>query len=449
MKQSPRKYPDDFTFRANSRHRYILRPIILLLSISMLVMFANACAGDRIVQRSSAIKTASVGEIDSLQVPTSWSWSTRIAESFLLRHHGSVTYDTGSPNQRWNYEQGLMLVALHQMWLLTNEHRYFDFIKGNIDLFVDESGNIRTYKYEDFNLDNIAVGRALLALSATTGDRKYKIAADTLRKQLKHQPRTNEGGFWHKQIYPYQMWLDGLFMAEPFYAWYAKMFNESSDFDDIVNQFVFVAKHTRDPKTGLLYHAWDESKKQRWANPETGCSPNFWGRAIGWYAMALVDVLDVLPQDHPGRNKLISILKDLCGSVIKVQDQKTHLWYQVLDQGDRQGNYLEASASSMFAYAFAKGATKGYLEKKFFASAKETFAGIIKNLVTVDKRGLVDLHHTCQGAGLGGTPYRDGTYDYYVGEKQRTNDMKGYGAFLLAAIELQKGNAGVQRLNKE
>ena len=375
---------------------------------------------------------------DTVHIPATWPWSKRIAESFILRHPGSVTYDTGSPNQRWNYEQGLMLEALHQMWIHTRDKRYFEFIQGNIDQYIEEAGSIKTYKYDDFNLDNVAVGRALLTLFEATGEQKYKSASDTLRRQLKFQPRTREGGFWHKQIYPFQMWLDGLFMAEPFYAWYALKFDEPASFDDIVNQFVFIANHTRDAKSGLLYHAWDESKQQRWANSETGCSPNFWGRAMGWYAMALVDVLDFLPKDHPGRGKLMAILQDLSESVLKIQDKKTHLWYQVPDQGSREGNYLEASASSMFAYAFAKGANKGYLRKDFFNVARQTFQGIVQYLVSVDKAGYVDLGHTCQGAGLGGTPYRDGTYEYYIGERQRTNDMKGYGAFLLAAIELEK-----------
>jgi unsaturated rhamnogalacturonyl hydrolase len=397
---------------------------------------------------SPIMNVASVTVDESLHVPTSWPWARRIAESFVLRHPGSVTYDSISPNQRWNYEQGLMLVALRRMWLHTNDQRYFDFIKGNIDQYVEESGSIKSYKYEDFNIDNVAVGRALLTLYEKTGEQKYKSAADTLRKQLRNQPRTNEGGFWHKQIYPYQMWLDGLFMAEPFYAWYSVMTNEPKWFDDVVNQFVFIYKHTRDPKTGLLYHGWDESKQQRWANPETGCSPNFWGRAIGWYAMALVDVLDILPKNHPRRHELLSILKDVSATLLKYQDKKTHLWYQVPDQGERAGNYLEASASSMFAYAFARGVNQNYLEKKYSKIARETFQGIIENLVSVDPNGFVDLLHTCQGAGLGGKPYRDGSYEYYVSEPQRKNDMKGYGPFLLAAIEIERGEARTQSVRK-
>jgi unsaturated rhamnogalacturonyl hydrolase len=421
----------------------------ILIPILVLVPLPRKTGPTGQILNSAFTNTGRIEFSDSLRISTTWPWAKRIAESFVLRHPGSVTYDTGSPNPRWNYEQGLMLEALHQMWISTRDQRYLAFIKGNIDLYVDDSGPIKSYRYDDFNLDNLAVGRALLTLFEATGEKKYKSVADSLRRQLKNQPRTLEGGFWHKQIYPYQMWLDGLFMAEPFYAWYAKKFREPADFDDIVNQFLFIAKHTRDPKTGLLYHAWDESKQQRWANPETGCSPNFWGRAIGWYAMAIVDVLDFLPKNHPRRVKLVSILRDLSLSLLRVQDKKTHLWYQVLDQGSREGNYLEASASAMVAYSFAKGANNGYLGRNFFNVAKETFQGIIQNFVSVDENGFVDLHHTCQGAGLGGNPYRDGTYEYYIGERQRTNDMKGYGAFLLAAIEVQKGTAHIRSLNRK
>ena len=395
-----------------------------------------------------AVQPELSGAPDTVLVPSSWPWSKRIAESFLLRHPGAVTYDTGSPNPRWNYEQGLMLVALRAKWKASGDRRYFDFIKGNIDQYVEESGSIKTYKYDDFNIDNVAVGRALLTLHEETGEAKYKRAADTLRKQLKNQPRTKEGGFWHKLIYPYQMWLDGLFMGEPFYAWYAAQYHEPDAFDDIVNQFIFIARHTYDPKTGLYYHAWDESKQQRWANPETGVSPHFWGRAIGWYAMAIVDVLDYIPMDHPRRKELLPVLRKVCAGLLKHQDKKTHLWYQVLDQGRREGNYLEASASCMFAYAFAKGANKGYLDKSYLAKAKAIFRGVTTHLVSIDASGFVDLHHTCQGAGLGGNPYRDGSYDYYIGERQRTNDMKGYGPFLLAALELEKNSTSKKRVKE-
>lgn len=374
-------------------------------------------------------------------IPADKPWSTRIAESFLLRHPGAVTYDTGFTERKWNYEQGLMLWALYKMSLHTGEAKYVDFVQKNLDQYVEPNGNIKLYKVSDYNLDLVAPGRSLLVVYQKTKHEKYLNAADTLRRQLREQPRTKEGGFWHKKIYPYQMWLDGLYMAEPFYALYAQMFNETSAYDDIANQFIWIAYHTRDPKTGLYYHGWDESKQQRWANPETGCSPSLWGRAMGWYAMGLVDVLDYFPKDHPKRNELITILRDVCAGLLKWRDKETSLWYLVLDQGKRDGNYLESSSAAMFIYAFAKGALKGYIDREYFREAERSFDGILKHHVSVDENGFVNLHHTIKGAGLGGTTHRDGSFEYYCGEQQRTNDIKGIGPFLLAAIELEQGKA--------
>ena len=381
------------------------------------------------------------GGEDSGKVPPGERWSVRIADSFLLRHPGAVTYDSGMPDQKWTYEQGLMLEAFLQMSLHNGEQKYFDFVSKNLDQYVEENGTIRTYKLSDYNLDNVAPGRALLAVYQSTKQQKYRAAADSLRRQLREQPRTHEGGFWHKKIYPYQMWLDGLFMAEPFYAMYAVLVDEPNAFDDIANQFIWIANHTCDPKTGLFYHGWDESRQQRWANPETGRSPSFWGRAMGWYAMGLVDVLDYFPADHPKRKELISILRGLSGALLRFRDEKTFLWYQVVDQGQREGNYLESSASCMFAYTFAKGANRGYLDKTFLEAAEQSLRGVTEHLITINEDGFVDLHQTCKGSGLGGNPYRDGSYSYYVSELRRTNDMKGIGPFLRAAIEIERGMA--------
>ena len=365
-------------------------------------------------------------------------WSTRIVQSFIAMYPNTIAY-TGVPKStRWDYERGVVLQGVWQVYKTTGNGKFFAYIKKNIDQFVGEDGTIKTYEYSTFNMDNIATGRQLLELYSVTGEAKYKKAADTLRKQLANQPRTNEGGFWHKKIYPYQMWLDGLYMGEPFYTEYARMFPEPNAFDDITNQFIFIEKHTRDSKTGLLFHAWDENKQQKWANPETGASPQFWGRAIGWYMCAIVDVLDYLPQDHPKRIDLIAILQRESAALLKYREPHSGLWYQVLDQGSRAGNYLESSASCMFVYAFAKGANKGYLDTSYFAIAQKSFKGILDSMVTVDEKGLIFLHHTCQGAGLGGIPYRDGSYEYYIHEKQRTNDFKAIGPFILAALELEK-----------
>jgi rhamnogalacturonyl hydrolase YesR len=365
-------------------------------------------------------------------------WSVRIGESFLRRHPDAVTYDSGSPNQRWNYEQGLMLTALWRLGEHTGDARYHDFVRRNLERYVNEDGSISTYTLADYNLDNIAPGRALLAVYRESGQEKFRRAADTLRQQLRGQPRTNEGGFWHKKIYPYQMWLDGLFMAQPFAAVYTETFGDAGSFDDIVKQFLLVGKHTRDSATGLFYHGWDESRQQRWADPATGRSPSFWARAMGWYMMALVDVLDVLPADHPGREQLLSILRGLAPALLRFRDPGSHLWYQVVDQGNREGNYLEASASAMFAYGFARGANRGYLPPEYRTAAESTFAGLTSNMVTQHPDGSVDLRGTCRSAGLGNKPYRDGSFAYYISEPQRVNDMKGLGPLLLAAIELEQ-----------
>ncbi|HEV2761389.1 MAG TPA: glycoside hydrolase family 88 protein, partial [Pyrinomonadaceae bacterium] len=212
--------------------------------------------------------------------------------------------DSGKP-RKWTYDLGVVLKGVEGVWYATGDGRYFAHIQQNLDHFVGDDGQIRTYKLEDFNIDNVLLGRSLLTLYKVTGKEKYRKAAATLRGQLKSHPRTSEGGFWHKKIYPSQMWLDGLYMGQPFYAEYAAAFNEPEAFDDITKQFVLMERHSRDSKTGLLYHGWDESRKQRWADPSTGRSPNFWGRAMGWYAMARVDTLEHFPAEHPGRAQLI------------------------------------------------------------------------------------------------------------------------------------------------
>lgn len=357
-------------------------------------------------------------------------WSVRMAESVMKRHPLLA--------KKWAYEWGVVLKSIEQVWLKTNDDRYYDYIKRNVDEFVDPEGDIKTYRLDEYNLDQINTGKLLFLLYNTTGDERYRKAAYLLRKQLETHPRTSEGGFWHKQIYPHQMWLDGIYMAGPFYAEFAKAFDEPAGFDDVAHQIMLVESHTRDPKTGLLYHGWDESRSQKWANPKTGCSPNFWGRAMGWYAMAIPDVLDHLPEDHPEREKIIEIFGNMIGALSAVQDRSTGLWYQVLDQGGRQGNYLEASASCMFVYAMVKGSRKGYLDGEYLDMAKRGYRGILEHFVDVDGQGLANLDQICSVAGLGGEPYRDGSFEYYISEKIVTNDYKGVGPFILASVEMEK-----------
>jgi unsaturated rhamnogalacturonyl hydrolase len=339
--------------------------------------------------------------------------------------------------ERWAYDWGVVLKSVEQVWLRTNDDRYCDYIKRNIDRFVNCRGDIKTYRIEEYNLDQINPGKLLFSLYERMGDDRYREAACRLMEQLRTQPRTSEGGFWHKLIYPHQMWLDGIYMASPFYAQFARTFGEPEGFDDIACQVVLIDRYTRDPQTGLRYHGWDESKAQRWANPETGCSPNFWGRAMGWYAMAIVDVLDHFPQDHLERGKLVAIFRGAVAALVAVQDSATGLWYQVLDQGAREGNYLEASASCMIVYAMLKGIRKGYLDERHLDAARQGYQGILAHFVEVDEEGLVDLYRICSVAGLGGDPYRDGSFEYYVSEKIVTNDYKGVGPFIMASVEME------------
>ena len=257
---------------------------------------------------------------------------------------------------KWSYDMGVVLKGFEGIWMRTGDSKYYSPILNKIDFFVKDDGSIKNYELDEYNLDHVNNGKLVLLLYRVTGKDKYKKAADLLRSQLKTHPRTNEGGFWHKKIYTNQMWLDGLYMAEPFYAEYAMLFNEESAFDDIANQFIWMEKHARDPKTGLLYHAWDESKQQQWANKETGTSPLFWSRAMGWYANAIVDVLDYFPATHPKRQALIDILNRLVNAIEKQQDKATGLWYDIMNYNgaDKEKNYFETSASCQFTFTFCE-----------------------------------------------------------------------------------------------
>src|SRR5512134_2877280 len=358
------------------------------------------------------------------------TWSIRMVESTLQRYT--------LRDFRWHYEHGLLVMAIQKAGEATGEGRYLKFVADWIDTFVQPDGTIRTYRADEYNIDQINAGKLLYGAYERTGDDRYRKAIEHLRGQMRTHPRNHVNGFWHKQIYPYQMWLDGIYMAGPFLSEYALRFHEPEAFADVVHQIILIEKHTRDEKTGLLYHAWDESKAQRWCDPETGLSKFFWGRGVGWYVMAIVDVLDHLPHDHARRSDLIAILDRTAAAVVKVQDETTGLWYQILDLPAREGNYLEASASAMFVYAFAKGVRNGYLAQDYLLSARRGYHGLLQNLIKIDSQGLLTLEKVCGGAGLGGEPYRDGSFEYYVTEKIIPNDPKGVGPFMLAALEMER-----------
>ena len=366
-------------------------------------------------------------------------WSQRAADAAIQRWPEGRFAPPGA-RWAWNYELGTLLEGFDSVWLDTADPRYYDYIKASVDQFVTPDGSIPSWNVDEYQLDNILLGRQLLMLYGVTQDKRYAKAATLLYEQLLHQPRTASGGFWHKQKYPNQMWLDGLYMAEPFYAEYASTFNHPEAFKDIAYQFKLIHQHVRDSKTGLLYHGWDESKQERWANKQTGLSSEFWGRAMGWYMMALVDTLPYFPADDPGRKELLRQLEQDAAALAKYQDHASGLWYQVLDKPDAKGNYLESSASCMFVYALAKGVRRGYLAPSFLANAERGYRGILSHFVQTGTGNDVSLTGTVKGAGLGGDPYRDGSYAYYIGEKVGTNDAKGVGAFLLASTEMENAD---------
>ncbi|WP_342332722.1 DUF4350 domain-containing protein [Pedobacter sp. FW305-3-2-15-E-R2A2] len=339
--------------------------------------------------------------------------------------------------KKWSYDLGVVYEGLEGIWKRTGDAGYFKAMQNNMDRYLSKDGSIINYKPTDFNIDHVKNGRTLLTLYRVTGQQKYFKAATALWDQLQQQPRTKEGGFWHKKIYPNQMWLDGLYMGEPFYAEYAAMIKNEKAFDDIANQFIWMEKNSRDRKTGLMYHGWDESKKEQWADKTTGRSPHFWARAMGWYGMALVDVLDNFPQNHPKRKELLAILHRFAVAVQKVQSPKTGLWYDILDLPQGKGNYFESSASGMFVYTFAKAVRKGYLPGTYFSIAKKGYEGMQNTFIEKVDENRVNLTRTVSVSGLGGKPYRDGSYAYYLSEKVVTNDAKGVGAFLLAANEME------------
>ena len=360
--------------------------------------------------------------------PVAKDYSVRMAESVIAR--APIVHPS------WDYTAGVVLDAIERVGERTGDARLLDYVRQNVDRQVQPDGRILTYDSAALSLDEIAEGRIVLTLLARTGDTRYRMAAGTLRDQLRRQPRTAEGGFWHKQIYPQQMWLDGIYMAGPFYARWAQLANEPAARDDVARQVLLAARHLRDARTGLYWHGWDATHTQIWADPQTGVSPNFWGRGQGWYAMALVDILDELPAEHADRAEILHLLQDLAPALARVQDPASGLWYQVLDQPNRAGNYHEASASSMFVYALARGVNRGWLPEAYREVAQRGFDGLVRELVKTNADGTLSLTGICQVAGLGGKQQRNGSFDYYIHEPIVADDYKGVGPFIMAALEL-------------
>ncbi len=336
----------------------------------------------------------------------------------------------------WNYIDGCMIKAVMEMYTITKDKKYFDFADGFVDAKVFLDGSIDGYNVSELNLDNINAGKTLFELYDITKKEKYLKAIKLIYSQIELMPRTESGNFWHKNIYPNQVWLDGLYMCQPFYMEYERRFNDSKNVSDIFNQFKNVIKNMRDEKTGLYYHAFDESREMFWCDKTTGLSENFWLRAIGWYSMALIDTYEKC-SDMEEASFLKDAYVDLMKSLIKFQSEEG-MWYQVVDKGAYKENYLETSGSAILAYSILKGVRMGILDKSFEEYGKKAFYGICKKYLSTDEDGNLHLSGICLVAGLGGKNMRDGSFEYYMSEPIVSDDAKGVGPFLLAYTEMRR-----------
>ena len=360
-------------------------------------------------------------------------WSVRMAESEMVRNPESWQVDF-QPSLKWDYCHGLELGAMMDVYDRYGDAKFYEYALAYADTMVNEDGTIKKYKLTDYSLDRINSGKMLFRIYEQTKNDKYKKALDLLRSQFDGQPRNADGGFWHKKVYPNQMWLDGLYMGTPFLAEYAYRNNEPQAYQEVINQIKIVARHTYDPANGLFRHACDVSKREKWADKETGQSQHCWGRALGWYMMAIVDDLDFIPQHEPGRDTVLVILNHIAETLKKYQSPEG-LWYQVMDKSGEPGNYLESSCSAMFVYSLFKAVRKGYIPSSYFTVARKGYEGILNEFIKVDDNGLVSITKACAVAGLGGKNYRMGDYDYYIHEQIRDNDPKAVGPFILASLE--------------
>ena len=377
-----------------------------------------------------------------------YSEMKRVPKSYLLDF---------AKKPRWSYVMGIELEAMLDTYLKYGGDDIRKYCQLSTDTMINDKGEIRSYKLEDYNLDQIRTGHFVARMYEKYPEAKNLKAMQTLMKQLDKQPRTKEGVYWHKAIYAYQVWLDGIFMGLPYRCLTARNLLSAKKakkiYDDAVDQISKTYERTLDPKTGLNRHAWDETREMFWADKETGLSQHCWGRAQGWYTMALIELLDAMPEDYERRGEVIELLRKDLDAVIKWQDKKTGLWYQVMDSPERKGNYLEATCSSMFAYVLMKAANKGYLGDKYFKAGKKAYEGIINNFIRVNADKTISLTSCCAVAGLGPgmsehvkkaapnvkeNKRRDGSYDYYLSEPVRDNDAKGVGPFIWASLEYEK-----------
>ena len=358
----------------------------------------------------------------------------RVAHPYLLDF---------SKKPKWSYVMGIEQEAMLDTWLAYKNDDIIKYLKEYPATMIDEKGNITGYKYEDFNLDNVRTARYIFRMNQLEPQKNVETALKTLFKQLEKQPRTKEGVWWHKAIYANQVWLDGIFMGLPYYTMAAPALKGQKKavkyYNDAVDQMTKTDKRTYDEKTKLWKHAWDETHSMFWADKETGQSQHTWARALGWYVMAMTEVLDVLPPDYARRQEVVDLLNKAMKSVVKYQDKKTGVWYDVLDVNDPR-NYLEATASSMFAYVLLKGVRKGYLDASFKDAGIKAYNGIINEFIRVNADKTISLTRCCSVSGLGPdkSPHRDGSFEYYMSEPIRDNDAKGVGPFIWASLEMEQ-----------
>ncbi|UOE93047.1 glycoside hydrolase family 105 protein [Alkalihalobacillus sp. LMS39] len=351
-------------------------------------------------------------------------WAEKACQSVMGQYEPILL----PPAYRWHYHQGVFLCGMHSVWQETKNEQYFKYFKEYVDKLVDEHGN---FYFERDQLDAIQPGLLLFPLYQETKEERYKIAASKLRNLLNTINKTSEGGFWHKDKYPYQMWLDGLYMAGPFTIQYGQQFDEPELVDLVLYQESLMRKHTKDERTGLYFHGWDEKGETAWSVPDTNTAPEIWGRSLGWYGMALVDMIDLLPENHPKKQSLIEVLQQFVADIVRYQDENTGLWFQIIDKGHLEDNWIESSCSSLFVYAIAKAIRLGLVDKSYYEQVKEAYGGLLTHCIEENEQGQFVLTRICIGTSIG-------VYDYYVNRETSENDLHGVGAFVLASIQVKK-----------
>ncbi len=368
------------------------------------------------------------------------SWAVRMVESEIQRNPEAWQLDF-QPKLKWDYCHGLELRAMLYVARKYNREDILDYALSYADTMVNADGTIKKYKITDYSLDRINSGKYLFDVYDLTGEERYKNALDLLRSQFENQPRNDDGTFWHKKIYPHQVWLDGIYMGSPYLVEYASRYEsgeqQATDYADAINQMIQAARLTYDAESGLFRHACDVSRQMFWCDSITGHSQHCWGRALGWYAMALVDNLEMIPTDSPHREQVVEIIQYLASQLQRYADKETGLWHQVMDRSGEAGNYLESSASCMFTYALYKGVRIGVLPSSYLTVADKAWNNILNRFIKVDENGLVSITEVCAVAGLGGKNNRPGDYNYYITEMKRDNDAKAVGPFILAALEVE------------